>query len=309
MVMGTDALLERIRIKNQVKKWRNIAISVPVLLVFLFVSNSQGSSFSGFSKDYIARININGIITGHKDKVEIISNLAKDKKLKAVILHIDSPGGTAVGGEVLYNAIERLNEKKPVVVVMNNVAASAGYLIAIPAERIFAHRATVTGSIGVILQSPNISVLAKKLGIKMDIVKTGAEKGEPSILGDMTPETRKIMQSVVDDFYDFFVKTIAEKRNMSEIEVRKLADGRIYTGQQAVDNKLVDEIGFEEEAVAWLRDNKDIKSSVKIRDVKLVKKKKGLEGLLSTFMGNKSLIPEVFSLQGLLSIWQKGAIQ
>ncbi|RMG95963.1 MAG: signal peptide peptidase SppA [Chloroflexi bacterium] len=180
----------------------------------------------------------------------VISDLKKaaaDPTVKAIVLRVDSPGGTVTGSAQIYEAI--LEMEKPVVVSMASVAASGGYYVSAPADYIFARPDTVTGSIGVILTIYNAKELLNELGVDVISITSGPNKALGSFWEEMTPEQQQILEDFVQESYDEFVRVVAEGRNMSEEEVRELADGRIYTGRQALENGLVDELGNLEDAI------------------------------------------------------------
>lgn len=304
MAISTDNLLDRIRLKGQVRKWRTIAIVIAAFALISLLPTAGGIP----GRDFIARISVVGIIEDDIYRTDILREIEENKNVKAVIVYVDSPGGTAVGGEELYESLRNIAKVKPVVAIMGNMATSAGYLIIADADRIFARQASITGSIGVLIQTPNIQGLTDKIGVKMDTIKTGPLKDSPSIFENMSPEARAVMQGVVDSFYQVFVKIVADGRNLPIEDVKKLADGRIYTGLQAIENKLVDEIGGEDAAIDWLIKNRKIKSTLEIREVPLYRPENKLEKFLNSAISGKILIPKAFSLQGLLSIWQNGVI-
>jgi len=303
----TDRLLDRIKLRKKMRLWRTSSLILAVILLLTIIAGSEDSSFA-IGKDYIARISITGIIQEDIKRTEGFKKLENNDKVKAVVIYIDSPGGTAVGGEELYDSIRSLSAKKPVVSVMGSLATSAAYLAAMGTERIFAHKATITGSIGVILQSPDITELAKKLGISMDIIKTGPMKGVPSPFEKLNSEGRETIQEAVNSFYYVFIDILKEERDLSEEVATKLADGRVFTGLQAIDNGLIDEIGGEEQAIKWLNKDKGISSSLKVKDFKFYKEEPSWKEFLSSAIGNNALIPKEFFLQGMLSIWQNGVI-
>ena len=302
MSLNTDALLERIRLKSQLLKWRALFV---ILLAALFFSYSDSglSVFPG--PNYIARIEITGLVDQDRYRDSVLKSLSEDEDVKAVIVHINTPGGTVVGGESIYNALKDISKVKPTVSVMGTLATSAGYMVALGTERIYANQGTLTGSIGVILHSAEIVDLAKKFGIEIDIVKSGPLKASPSPLEKFTPEARQVMQDVIDDYYDVFVNMVVEGRKIDKAEVIKLADGRVYTGNQALSKKLVDEIGSEKEALLWLKDKKGIDTE-NVVDVSLFKETGKFESIFSSLSGQNAIFSKMLSLQGLLSVWVDG---
>ena len=219
-------------------------------------------------------------------------------------MHLNTPGGTVVGGESLYNSIKNIRAKKPVVAVMGDMATSAGYMIALGTDRIYAHNGTLTGSIGVLLQSVEITELAKKIGVTMDTVKSAPLKGSPSPFEKMSPAVRTSMQNVINSFYIIFIDMVVRERKLSRAAVFELADGRVYTGVQALNLKLIDAIGDEQEALAWLKQNRKIDTSIAIRDVNLEPKQSKLQQIMDELGIKTKFLPlERISLQGLVSIW------
>lgn len=304
-MMDADTLLERRRIKEQVRRWRSASVLLLVLFFLALLGKQQGVVPG---KDHIARVTLTGLIGEDMALSDSIAKLGDDELVKAVLISIDSPGGTVVGGEALYEDFRKLAAKKPVAAVMGNMATSAAYLAAVPAARIFARRGTVTGSIGVLVQIPDFSVLAGKIGVDVETVRTGPLKGDPSMLGSMSPAGRQMLQGAIDDFYQAFVNFVAEGRKLPREKVLQLADGRIFTGAQAVKNGLVDDIGGEAEAIAWLEKEKGIPADLPVEDIETDSGESRLRELLRGAASGKWLIPESFSLQGMLSVWQNGGV-
>ncbi|HEY1413699.1 MAG TPA: signal peptide peptidase SppA, partial [Rhodopila sp.] len=239
---------------------------------------------------------------------DAIDALADNKQVKAVILSIDSPGGSVSGGETLHDAIARVAAKKPVVVTMGGLAASAGYLIAVPATRIFARESTLTGSIGVLLETAEFSGLLGKLGIGAEVVRSGPLKDEPSLVRPLSPEGKEVLQGLVNDMYSQFVTMVANGRHMDVAKVRALADGRAYTGRQALGLGLVDAIGGEREAKAWLTSTKGIPAGLPVQDLSNGGfASHALSGQLGMMFQDvwKMLISQSLSLDGGWAVWQR----
>src|ERR1700761_8378696 len=248
MSLETDLLLDRRRLKRRLVFWRVFAV---VALVVAALGGLRGAGLTPTGA-HTTRVTVDGLITEDHKVTEAITALADNNQVKAVILSIDSPGGSVAGGETIHDAIARVAAKKPVVVTMGGLAASAGYMIAVPANRIFARDATLTGSIGVLLETGEMSGLLGKIGISAEVVRSGPLKDEPSLVRPLSPEGKQVLQGLVNDMYDQFVTMVAEGRHMEVAKVRALADGRAYTGRQALALGLVDAIGGEREAKAWL---------------------------------------------------------
>jgi len=187
-------------------------------------------------------------------------------KVKAVILHMSSPGGSTVGGEAMYVAVRELAEAKPVVTTVGTLAASAGYMIASATDHIVARRSSIVGSIGVLFQYADASQLLDKIGVKVKTVKSSPLKAEPSPFSPASDEAIAMIDRVIQDSYKWFVDIVVERRNMSQSQVRVLADGSIFTGGQSLKNGLIDAIGGQEKAVEWLETEKEIAADLKVLD-------------------------------------------
>lgn len=284
MAITPDQIVDRMKLKKQVVSWRFAAILFAVFLVLVAFVDSGNSSkkASLIDTEYVARIYINDVIFDDTERLDSLKALAENKAAKAVILHINTPGGTVVGGENLYNSIKKLKKQKPVVVVMGDVTASAGYMISVAADYLIAHQGTVTGSIGVISQSFEFTELANKVGVKFHNFKSSPLKGGPLPTEELSPEMKAAMQDTINDIYNVFVDMVAESRQMPREEVLKLADGRVFTGRQALKNKLIDAIGDEDTAMNWLKDVKSLPETLKIRDYALVKEPTKFDKLLNS---------------------------
>jgi protease-4 len=199
--------------------------------------------------DRIALIHIEGLITDSKDTVDELKEYVKNPAIKAIVLRIESPGGAVAPAQEIYEEVRKAVAKKKVLVSMGSVAASGGYYIASPATRIIANPGTLTGSIGVIMEIPNIEGLMNKLGIKTEVVKSGRHKDIASIFRGIGKEEREILQGVLDNVHEQFIQAVAEGRKMLPSDVRKIADGRVFTGEQALKIGLIDELGTLEDTV------------------------------------------------------------
>jgi protease-4 len=215
-------------------------------------------------KEKIGIVTVEGPIITSKDTIEELKTYRKDNSIKAIILRVESPGGGVAPSQEIYEEVKKTAKEKPVVVSMGAVAASGGYYISAPATKIVANPGTLTGSIGVIMEIPNIKGLMEKIGVKTEVIKSGRYKDIASIFKDMEPEQRKILQSVLDDVHEQFIKAVAEGRRLPVNQVRELADGRVFTGSQALQLKLVDELGNMEDAIELARELAGIKGEPQI---------------------------------------------
>jgi protease-4 len=268
MSLDSDVIVDRRRIRRKLTFWRVAAAVVAiaaVVAVGMIAAGGRGSLATGGS---IARINIEGLIRSDSERVEALERLEKSQAA-AVVVHINSPGGTTAGSEQLYDALVRLKAKKPLVVVVEGLAASGGYITAIAADHIVAQQSSLVGSIGVLFQFPNFSELLKTVGVKVEEIKSSPLKAAPNGFEPTSPEARAAIDALVKDSYAWFRGLVKERRGMDDALLEKVADGRVFTGRQAVDLKLIDGLGDEKAAIAWLVAEKKIKSDLPVRDYKL----------------------------------------
>lgn len=272
-----DQIVERMKIRRQMHNWRLIAfIAFVALVLTLFTGGTKKHGVS--VSNYIARVKIDGMILNEDERIKILKEISEDKAIKGVILHINSPGGTVVGGEALYNSFRKISEKKPVVTVMGDVAASAAYMTSVATDYLIAHQGTMTGSIGVIAQTFEVTDLATKLGIKFNTFKSSPLKGGPIPTEPLTPEMSESMYATLFDIYDMFYGMVSERRkNITPEQLKLLANGSVYTGRQALENGLIDAIGDEDTALLWLQNVKKIDKSFAIKDIELRTEKMGFE--------------------------------
>ncbi len=299
MALETDLLIDRRRLKRSLVAWRVAAVVLALLAVLAVLPWPRGGG------RHIARVSVSGIITDDDMLVRRVRALAEDRSVAAVVLRVDSPGGSVAGGEALHDAVEHVAAAKPVVTVMEGLAASAGYMISVPSARIFARGSTLTGSIGVILETAEVSGLLGKLGITATALVSGPLKGQPSPTAPLSPEGRAVLQGMVGDLYEQFVAMVAAGRHMDPARVRALGDGRAYTGHQALPLGLVDQIGGEEEALAWLHEARHV-PELPVRDVR------PRQGFLARSVGAvfggaaNSLMLQGLALDGAMALWQPG---
>tara|TARA_R110002110_G_scaffold415612_7_gene652249 strand:- start:57216 stop:58127 length:912 start_codon:yes stop_codon:yes gene_type:complete len=302
MSYDADALLDRRRLKRRLRVWQGVTLLVLVGAILTFLQ-TQGNLFRG---DRVVRIHVEGVIVRDDARSRTLARLAKDDDVRGVIVHVDSPGGSVVGGEDLYNSLRTIAEAKPVATVMGTVATSAAYMTAIATDRIFAREGTITGSIGVILQTANVSELLGRIGIEPITIKSTELKGVPSPVEPLTPEGRAATEQVVLDLYDFFVDLVIERRPMDADAVRLLADGRVFSGRQSVQNNLIDAIGDEADAIDWMVRERDLPSDLPVETVRTSPDENSLLEQISGLAG-KSLFSNALTLDGLVSLWQPSA--
>jgi len=269
MSLDSDVIVDRRRMRRKLTFWRVSAAVVAIAAIAaisVVVSPRGRSTFT--SAGSIARVNIEGLIRSDRERVEALERLEKSNTA-AVVVHINSPGGTTAGSEQLYDSLTRLKAKKPMVVVVEGLAASGGYIAAIASDHIVAQQSSLVGSIGVLFQYPNVSELLKTLGVKVEEVKSSPLKAAPNGFEPTSPEARAALDALVKDSYAWFRDLVKQRRGMDDTQLEKVADGRVFTGRQGVDLKLVDELGDEKTAVAWLVEQKNVKKDLPVRDYKL----------------------------------------
>jgi len=269
MSLDSDVIVDRRRMRRKLTFWRVSAAVVAIAAIAaisVVVSPPGRSTFT--SAGSIARVNIEGLIRSDRERVEALEQLEKSNTA-AVVVHINSPGGTTAGSEQLYDSLTRLKAKKPMVVVVEGLAASGGYIAAIASDHIVAQQSSLVGSIGVLFQYPNVSELLKTLGVKVEEVKSSPLKAAPNGFEPTSPEARAALDALVKDSYAWFRDLVKQRRGMDDTQLEKVADGRVFTGRQGVDLKLVDELGDEKTAVAWLVEQKNVKKDLPVRDYKL----------------------------------------
>ncbi len=315
MVLDAVSVIDRRRLKRRLTAWRIAAVLFALLFLGALVLSDKNVAGSAGILPHIARINVSGIITDDRKMSELLDKVGKADQVKAVILDIDSPGGTTTGGEAMYDAVRRLAEKKPVVAVCGTLATSAAYIVALATDRIFVYGNTITGSVGVIFQWADVTELLHTLGVKVEEVKSGPLKAVPSPFEPVNEKTLALSQEMVQEAKTWFVNLVADRRKIDPAAVPGLTDGRIYSGRQAVELKLVDQIGNERAATSWLSKERKVPSGLKIVDWKPETESSGLFGWLFQSMASAfgisadkivGLVGQVTStlkLDGLVSVW------
>jgi len=271
MSLDADTIVDRRRMRRKLTFWRVVAILVAICAVVAAGAalRAPGTAMlTGTPAGTIARITITGLIRSDQERVEALERLGKSRA-QAVIVHVNSPGGTTAGSEQLHDALLRLKEQKPLVVVVDGLAASGGYITAIAADHIIAQETSLVGSIGVLFQYPNVSDLLKTLGVKVEEIKSTPLKAAPNGFEPTSPEARAAIESIVSDSYAWFRGLVKSRRQLDDATLERVADGRVFTGRQGIALKLVDELGDERAAVAWLAKEKSIDPKTPVRDYRL----------------------------------------
>lgn len=300
MAIDADVLFDRRRLKRKLVFWR-VAGAVALVLLVLSLTWRFGQP-GGPLGDHVATLTVSGLITDDPERLDILSEIEDDPSAKALVVIIDSPGGTYVGGETLHLALRRVAAKKPVAAMMRETAASGGYMAALGADRIFAREGTITGSIGVIMQTADVTGLLEKLGIRPEAYKSSPLKAAPNPVEQTSPEARAAIQSVINDMYGAFLEMFIDRRGMEPAMAGRLADGRIFTGRQAVANGMIDEIGGMREVRAWLESAHGVDAGIPLDDRSPDPDDGFVRRMIGSALG-ESGAPAALRLDGLLSVW------
>jgi protease-4 len=268
MSLDADAIVDRRRLRRKLTFWRVSAVILAVLAiagaVIVWVPGARLTPSAGT----IARIKIEGLIRNNRDRVEALERLGRSRA-RAVIVHIDSPGGTTAGSQQLYDALRALQAKKPMVVVVDGLAASGAYIAALSADHIIAHDTSLVGSIGVLFQYPNFTQALKTLGIEVESIKSTPLKAAPNGFEPTSPEARAAIQAIILDSYAWFKDLVKSRRHLDDAQLAAVDDGRVFTGRQGLPLKLVDALGNEQSARAWLAKERKVPATTPIRDYSL----------------------------------------
>ena len=268
MSLDADAIVDRRRMRRKLTFWRVSAVLIAVLALVVAGAMLVPGSRLMPRGDNIARIKIQGLIRGNPARVEALERLG-NSRTRAVIVHIDSPGGTTAGSEQLFQSLRQLQAKKPMVVVVDGLAASGAYIAALSSEHIVAQETSLVGSIGVLFQYPNFTEVLKTIGIKVEEVKSSPLKAAPNGFEPTSPEVRAAIQAIVLDSYDWFKGLVKDRRHLDDAQLVRVADGRVFTGRQAVALKLIDGLGNEKTALDWLEKEKKVPANTPVRDYSL----------------------------------------
>jgi protease-4 len=271
MSLDADTIVDRRRMRRKLTFWRAFAVLIAIcaLLAAGAALRAPGTSvLTGQPGASIARVTLTGLIRVDQQRVEALERLAKSRA-QAVVVHINSPGGTTSGSEQLYDSLMRLKEKKPVVVVVDGLATSGAYVAALGADHIVAQETSLVGSIGVMFQYPNVADLLKTLGIKVEEIKSTPLKAAPNGYEPTSPEARAAIEAIVSDSYAWFRNLVKARRQLDDAGIERVADGRVFTGRQAMALKLVDQLGDERTAVTWLAKEKNIDPNTPVREFRL----------------------------------------
>ena len=314
-MIEAETVIERRRLRRRLTAWRLAAVVLAVFVIALIMAGDQRLAGTGSFLPHIARVSVSGLITDDQKMLELLDKVGKSSQVRAVILDINSPGGTTTGGEAMYDAIRRLAEKKPVVAVCGTLATSAAYIVALATDRIFVYGNTITGSVGVIFQWADVSELMRTLGVKVEEVKSGPLKAVPNPFEPTDEKGRALVAEMVQEAKVWFVDLVGKRRNLEPAAVPGLTDGRVYSGRQALALKLVDEIGDERAAKRWLQKERDVTPGLSVVEWKPKSESGGIWGWLfgsiassfgiaaDNFVSLFGQVSEGLRLDGLVSLW------
>jgi protease-4 len=317
MSIDAEAIADRRRLRRKLTFWR--VAGILALIAAVVALGYTAADRMGFSagQSHVARISINGFIAGNQRLADLMERVGEARSVSGVVVSINSPGGTTTGSEELYRNIRRLSEKKPVVTFVDGTAASGGYITAIAADHIVARETSLVGSIGVLFQYPDLSGLLSQVGVKVEEVKSAPLKAEPSPFKPTSPEARAALQQVVSDTYDWFKTLVRERRRLNDQELATASTGQVFSGRQGIPLKLVDKIGGERDAIAWLEQERGVAKNLPVRDWKPRSDRDfsvfawaatgadllGFEGAADAFR-RASMNAQAAQLDGLLAVWQ-----
>lgn len=293
-VLERDFYEERRRKWRRSAFWRGFLVAAALGLALLW-------GFSGSlpaAGEQIARFELNGVIVDDAKRDELLNDIARDEGVKALILRISSPGGTTVGSEAVFEGVRAIAARKPVVAVLGEVAASGGYAAAIAADHVVGRGNTLTGSVGVILEYPDLTGVMARLGIGLETVRSSELKAEPSPFRPTNPAARAVEEALVADSYRWFRGLVAERRSLEGAELDAVANGAVFTGRLALERGMIDAIGGEAEAVEWLESRDSALQDLPVRDWMVEEEGGLLGGMVGSLAASDGILREIAQLWG-----------
>jgi protease IV len=269
MAIDPELIADRRRLRRKLSFWRVLGVLAAIAAVVTIGATVAGRSPFRAAQNQIARISIEGFITGDQQRMrDLFRRVAEASNVSGVVVSINSPGGATTGAEELFQGIRRLSERKPLVAFVSGTAASGGYVAALGADHIVVRETSLVGSVGVLFQYPDFSKLLSSVGVHVEEIKSAPLKAEPSPFHPTSPEAREALRQVVADTYEWFKRLVVERRKLGEAELATVSTGRIFNGRQSLPLKLVDAVGSERDAVAWLEREKGVAANLPVRDWK-----------------------------------------
>lgn len=318
MPLDAETIADRRRLRRKVSFWRVLAVLAAISAVVVAGLAAAGRAGLPAGGAQIARIEVDGFIAGDQRMADLFRRVGEAGQVRGVVISINSPGGTTTGSEELYRGIRRLAERKPLVAFVDGTAASGGYITAMAADHIVARETSLIGSIGVLFQFPNFGGLLDRIGVQVEDVKSGPLKAEPSGYKPTSPEARAALQAVVNDTFGWFKALVAERRRLDEAALAAVSTGQVFSGRQGLPLKLVDELGGEREAIAWMEREKGVAADLPVREWRPRRDRDGLDLFVAAAAGADLLglgdvagrlrragaTVEAASAEGLLALWR-----
>ena len=292
-MIGDDYIIDRYKLKNSLNKWKFLALVFLLISIFTIFYH-KSDSVSKIKPNYIANIEISGMILQNQEMIKSLNKLANDNNVKAVLVNINSTGGTGVGGESLYRELRRIAKNKPVVASIGEIGTSAGYMVALGTDRIFAYDISLVGSIGVIIMNFEINELAKKHGINFELIKSSPLKGVPNYFEKLDNQQKEYVQNLANESNQYFIKLVKNRRNLSEEDLKAVSNGKIFIGTKAMKLKLIDQVGDMNDAINWLKQKDDLKN-LEVKKINLIKATSKLEKLLDYSSDIKVIFSSIFN--------------
>jgi protease-4 len=317
MALEADLIVDRRRLRRRLTFWRVAGVAAAIVAVLAL--GALGASRAGLlpaTGQHVARVALSGFVTYDRPLIRALERVADNDRARALVLQIDSPGGSVTGSEALYAAIRRVAEKKPVVAVVGTLGASGAYIAALGADHIVSGETSLVGSVGVIVQWADVAQLLRTLGIQFHEVKTSPLKASPNPFEPPSEEARAALRALVGDSYAWFTNLVGTRRRLEGERLREVSDGRVFTGRQAIGLGLVDSLGDERAARAWLARERNVAADLAVRDYR--PRRDRLPGFLDVALATVgerlglpgAWLPQLASaearLDGLVSVWHPG---
>lgn len=293
-VLERDFYEERRRKWRRSAFWRGVLVTLLLIVGLVVIAGVWGGDFRR-DRAHVARFEVTGVITDDRERDLLLADLAEDTNARAVIVAINSPGGTTAGSEALFDSLRRIAAEKPVVAQIGEMAASGGYVAAIAADHVVARGNSLTGSIGVIMEYPDLTEAMSRLGIGWETVRSSELKAEPSPFRPTNPAARALDEAMVADSFAWFRGLVGERRGLEGPALDAVATGGVFTGRLAAANGLVDEIGGEEEAVAWLESRDPALKGLDVVDWEVDRERGGVGGILGGILGRITATTGIFN--------------
>ncbi len=272
MSKKTETLQEIVKInldRKNAKKWRFISILLLISLVFVVffqveMINKANKDIRIHKVNHIAHVKIQGVVYQNKALLKVLKAIEKENSVKGLILEINTPGGGVVAAEIIYNHIKRIKKKKPIIASVSTLATSAGYLIASATDRIYAHKTSIIGSIGVLMQWPDFKDLLDNVGIKSKTLRSGKFKALPNPAEDTPAYVIEDLQNKIDEMHTWFVDIVTKERSIPLSKIPAMTDGRVFTGMTSIKMGLIDAIGNMDDGVEWLKEQKQLEEDMEV---------------------------------------------